>query len=692
MPGKYRLLGAVLLLPIILSACDWGTSRIKPPNPDDLGPRIGLAPPADRLARHRLANGVRVLVLPAGDQDQPNSQFVHGTLRLSVGSNSDPEGMPGLAEYTALAVWAGLPASDSSLHYSVDVAPQWTDFSFRAPRQSLNTALSYLHFGLAEAEFDAERILQAQQRLAESAARPPDLLQQALTAFVQRKLGVADASSIPVAAVRRFHAEHYGSRNAIFAVSPQRGSTWLDAVADTLGQWQPQPAREPQAPTAQPATWKSKALFHADAMPIAWLAFAPAPRWDHPDMAALLVAQRLLQNEKWQLEWRAGYATAGWFVAAPRTNGEPALSEWQALIDYLTAADQRIADISDAEFESAGSQATSALYPSDGSSAARLNQALLLEFHDYPRNFLELVDWSISKLSRADVRSAVRRHLRPQSLRFYAQCAGDTDLQAFRSLGDVGWVQRAPVLGVAPDSGIVPSQQRVEANRDLTESSSPQPEQVDSNWASQILDAHGGADAWQAADLLTVDLLRMGHHGKPPSRAELVLAWPESLRYQTRVSRNNAVFVNGDSGWWIGGNGDRPLSAGECEDWHNLRMVLLASVLMEMARGTAVIHDQAEATQGLQVMLNSGRTLELRLNDAGRVGELRASGWRVEYLSHKQFADLWLPRKLHFYVSPSSSTPNRANRAASQWEQWELQNWQINPPRQAHWFEPPAGS
>jgi hypothetical protein len=664
MSVKFRLLGAALLLPIILSACDWGTSRMLPPDPDERDPRIGFAPPADRLSRHRLANGIRVLVLPEVADNMPASQFVHATLRLDVGANADPVGMEGLAEKTAMAVWAGLPGLGFSIEFDVHVAADWTDFSFRAPQKSLETALSYLHFGLAEAEFDADRLQLAEARQAGAPVYAPTMLEQAVQAYAQQPVA---ATTIPVAAMRRFYAEHYGSRHAIFAVTAQRGSQWLDAVAATLGEWLPQPAL-PNPGSSTASDWQPKVWIQHHAGAAGWLAFAPAPRWDHPDMAGLLVSQQLLQNEQWTIQWRAGYSTPGWFLAAPHGNQTPNPDHWRMLLNYLNTADATLAQASEAQLQRAMDQASSLLQHPDGSPAQRLRQALLLEYHGYPRNFVDLMQWSISKLSLDDVRSAVRRQLRPLALSFYGQSPLPLDVAAFEPFGETQVTGEAQATEAAPAAALEPKPMEVDESKTME------------NLVDELLAAHGGNLAWQAADLFTLDLRRVSHSGKPPSRAQLVFAWPESLRYQTTAARSNAVVVNGDSGWLISSNGSRSLSLNEIGDWHDLRQVLLAPLLMGIARGTAVINERDPSSGNLVVSLNTGRSVELRLNGAGRVEQLRAPNWRVEYLSYQQADGLWLPQKLHFYSGESSS----------RWEQWELSEWHLNPPRQTDWFEPPS--
>jgi len=162
----------------------------------------------------------------------------------------------------------------------------------------------------------------------------------------------------------------------------------------------------------------------------------------------------------------------------------------------------------------------------------------------------------------------------------------------------------------------------------------------------------------------------------------MIFAWPDSLRYQSAAARSNAVVVNGDRGWLNAGSGSRSLTDHEIDDWHDLRQVLLVPVLMEIARGTAVINERDPSTGHLVVSLNSGRSIELRLNSAGRVEQMRAPNWRVDYLNHQMTDGLWVPQNLNFHGAGSSKTG---------WEQWALSDWSLNPARQAGWFEPPSG-
>lgn len=663
---KHRYLVAALLLPLTLSACDWGSTRLQPPDPDDLGPRVAHAPPADRLARHRLANGIRVLLLPEVDLDLPASQFVHATLRLDIGSNADPQGMAGLAHKTALAVWAGFPSSDRSIEYHVVVGEEWTDFSFKAPQQSLGTALSYLHFGLAEAEFHSDHMQLAEAALAANVDTEPSLLQTALQASAQSQ--IVDAA-IPTTAVRRFYAEHYGSRNALLAITAQRGSAWLDVVEQTLGQWPSQPGLSATDLAGSSQPWQQGVWLQGESDQAAWLAFAPAPRWDHPDVAALMVGQRLLQSEQWTVQWRPGYSRPGWFLAAPHTLEEPNAERWQGLKSYLQSADATLAQTVEADLQRAMEQASGTLQAGDGSATQRLRQALLLEFHGYPRNFVDLMQWQISKLKIDDVRAAVRRHLRPQLLSYYGQSPSALEVQNFQGFGDAHQARPAAVIE--------------DAVEEEDEGISTLVETIDSeSLAAQLLNAHGGVQAWQALDVITVQLRRTSQSGKPPSRAELILSWGDQLRYQSLAASGNAVVLNGEEGWLSTASSSRYLSQSELRDWHDLRQVLLTSILMEIARGSAVIHDRIADGNTVAVLLESGRSLEVVVNASGRISELRAPHWRVEYPQYQQSGGLWLPKELRFYSSLESK---------SRFELWELEQWHINPPRKADWFEPPQG-
>ncbi len=700
---KYRYFLAALLLPVLLTACDWGTSRLQPPDPEEPTPLVGHTPPADRLSRHRLGNGVTVLVLPDAARGGNEQSFVYGRLRLPVGSAADPEGQEGLALWTAHAVRSALPGG--RLHYEVEVDAAWTDFTFRAPKQTLETALSYLHFALVEAEFDAERIAVVEQELLQNPPPPPSLLEQAIAAFAQPKVYPVSAKlTAPVgSAMRRFYAEHYGSRDAILAISPQRGSDWLDAVSATLGRWQPQPADSVATGQIHEASWQPRGLLQADEQQRDWIGFAPGLRWDHPDMAALMVAEVLLLNTNWKMHWQGGYQQPGWFTLQPIADSDlPIAEQWQQSLQQLKDADRMLAARSQVELERALVQASNRLFSGDGSMPSQLSEALLLEFNGYPRNFADLMEWSISKLQLDDVRAAVRRHLRPDQLRFYAHCTRQTDLQLFESVGEVGWVggrpQVALVDGVAgePLGPVEGDEDRADEIDPLEQAEPTTPLLVGEAWADQILQAHGGRNGWQAADLFTVRLRRTAHNGKAPSSADLVLAWPDALRYRTTAASGNVVVVRGDHGWLQNAQRNRTLDRHERGYWRDFRNVLLSSVLMELARGDAQITESLMSGDGLQLHLKSGRSLGLKIGDDSRIAQIHMAGMRVDYQSYQQVHGLWLPTRLHLFVTPSQAAApgwggSSANRSKPrQWEQWDFTAWQVNPPRQAHWFEAPA--
>ena len=234
-----------LFLLILLGSCDWGTSRLQPDKTDPRTPLVGMSPPVDRLARHRLENGMAVLVLPPRSSSRGNSQIVHGCLRVETGWHADPEEWPGLAQLTANVVLAGLPGQQNTPsassagghtihHFQADVQAQWTDFYFRTSAQTLQAALGYLYQGIAETEFAPEQMQQALWRLRQTELQSDSsLLDGARRAYPSYELASdhslqAPSMTIPASAVRRFYAEQYGSRNAVLALSHQKANTgWM---------------------------------------------------------------------------------------------------------------------------------------------------------------------------------------------------------------------------------------------------------------------------------------------------------------------------------------------------------------------------------------------------------------------------------------------------------------------------------
>ncbi len=708
-----RRLRLGLFLLLLLGSCDWGSSRLQPDKTDQRTPLIGMSPAADRLARHRLENGMAVLVLPPPTSSRSaaaNSQIVHGCLRVETGWHADPEEWPGLAQLTANVVLAGLPAQQAAPsmsgtgghaihHFQADVQAQWTDFYFRTSAQTLRAALGYLYQGIAETEFAPEQMDRAMQRMRQT-EKPSNtgLLEDARRAYPGYELASdhslqAPSMAIPASAVRRFYAEQYGSRNAILALSHQNAnSNWMDSVASTLGGWRPQAASRAEGTGFERDS--NTIVIVAPGQQNDWMALASGLRWDHPDMPALLVAGRLLSNANWQLEWQGGYRHAGRFVAQGQSSSNAMSERLEAFMHHLGSADVALQSCTDEQLQAAVRSATLEVVRSSPAIKDRLERALDLEYFGYPRNFDELLEWSLSRLSKKEVIAATRRHLRTSQLRFFLRGESDQVRSQLVLLQFLDAPSAEESVLLTEPQAEQPSQATIGAEETAERAASVDTGQ---GWSARILQAHGGVAAWQGAALFATQLRRQGYNGRAPSEAQVILENPNRLRYQAfkgsnqKLMNSSVVVVNDEGGWQKNGDRVRTLMASERHSWNEFAMALLPTLLMELARGNLLARDLAAGTAGVELTSSSGISFELHCLGNGQIERLRCPNLMVQYLGFQTVNGLKLPARLSVTTRSENLEYPAPTKGKADSETWQLFQWQVNPPRQPNWFDRPQG-
>jgi predicted Zn-dependent peptidase len=685
--NSLRRCAALALALALIVSCGSEAQHLRPDEFSDRGGRALATPPSTpRPLRERLPNGITVLLIPAveGQASPPDStNLVYGMLRLATGKADDPAGQEGLAEVTAtvLLAEAGValgrqPAwNDARLqalgaHLRAEVSNQWTDFYFRCPEPALQEILELLGRVLIEPEIPESLFTLAYRWGLETTVTsgPEGSLQQARLALGGPiGLGYRPASTQSLTALGRvqvqdFQRSHYGSRQAIFALSGNaHSSEFHDSLVRIFGSW-PGQAAAPTTPWKDLSAAPAQVLINlngSEDAPGSVSVLLECPPCDHPDYPALLLATALIRRSTPAFELRGELRHSSRWVLSQQIPANQVSNQLKYFRAQLERGPRQLSRSSALEFEDVREQLIAEIDSRRFSPEERLRRAAELEAHGYPRNFYDSLMRSLARLSQQEVEAAYSRHLRLDRLQVFLE--GDRSLltEDFSDLAKTSIWPR-PALA-QPRSAAFES----------TSSST--------DWRVQVLRAHGGLDAWQEAALLTCQL-QSDDRGLDSS-IQVIWEYPDFFRFDARPQGAEVMVLDGDQAWLQGSSRSRLLGQAERYRWAEFARAFLPWVLMDLARDPDQVI--ASAANFLKLDRSDGIQLQLELDSQARIIQMRTPSLQIRLLEYRWQDGLLLPGKVEIRNRRhDSKTPAPGSS-------WRLLDWQVNPERQPQWFDPP---
>jgi hypothetical protein len=163
------------------------------------------------------------------------------------------------------------------------------------------------------------------------------------------------------------------------------------------------------------------------------------------------------------------------------------------------------------------------------------------------------------------------------------------------------------------------------------------------------------------------------------------LETPLKLRYAIAGMEQKIVVLQSERAWLQNGTNRRELTAGQLASWTELSMAFLPLLLMDLARGESVVTELDDGGKGVQILRRGQQVFSLHCTVSGRVLELRGPTLQIGFSEFTEVQGLLLPKNLHLQSRGEELQP------LSMIETWTISKWQVNPPRQPHWFQLPTG-
>jgi hypothetical protein len=160
---------------------------------------------------------------------------------------------------------------------------------------------------------------------------------------------------------------------------------------------------------------------------------------------------------------------------------------------------------------------------------------------------------------------------------------------------------------------------------------------------------------------------------------------PSKLRYAIAGTEQKVVVLRTETAWLQNGTNRRELTAGQFASWTELSMAFLPLLLMDLARGESVVTELDDGGNGVQVFYLGQQVFTLHCTVSGRVSELRGPTLQIGFSEFTENVGLLLPKNLYLQSRGEELNP------LPMIETWTMSKWQVNLPRQPHWFQLPTG-